>query len=556
MLDRFFNSQTKTIGVAAGILAVSGLVSRLLGLVRDRLLAGKFGASPELDIYFAAFRIPDFVFGILITGGIVAVFLPLFSEYFKKNPAQAWEFTNNVLNCFLILLIFICGILALFTPLLIKLIAPGFAPEQKTLAISLTRIMFLSPIFFGLSSVLSGVLHYFNRFLVYSIAPILYNLGIIFGILFFLPIFGLLGLAYGVVLGAFFHGIIQIPAAKSSGYSWQPFFNFRSPGVIKVFKLMIPRTIGAAAYHLNLIVITAIASTLAAGSITIFNFANNLQYLPIGLIGVSFALASFPVLSRALAEEQREKFLENFSLVFRQILFLIIPISVLMFILKTQIVRIILETGQFGALETRLTAASLGLFVFGIFAFSFFPFLSRAFFSFQDTKTPAIIGIVSTALNIILAFLLVGLLGGWGMGWSPNSFQVFITQAFSLQGIENIQVLGLPLAWSLTGIFQFVLLMIFLYRKIGDYKLREIFNSFLKILIASIFMAVFVYLTLYLVSLFLNLQTFSGIFWQTLIASLVGVLIYIIITPLLRSPEIEIIKSSIFKVLLRYNGKH
>ena len=541
MLNHIFNSQTKTVTFAAILLGISALISRLLGLVRDRLLAGRFGAGEELDIYFAAFRIPDFVYGILITAGITVVFLPVFAEYFNKRKEEVWEFTNNILNCFLILVILLCGILAIFTPYLIKFVAPGFGPEQKALAVSLTRIMFLSPIFFSLSSVFSGVLHYFNRFFAYSIAPVLYNLSIIFGILFLVPIFGLWGLAYGVILGAFLHWLVQIPAAKNSGFKYLPVLNFKYPGLVKVFKLMIPRIIGAAAYHINLIVITAIASTLMVGSIAIFNFSNNLQHFPIGIVGASFALASFPALSRAWANGVKEEFLENFSSVFRQILFLIIPISLLMFLLRAQIVRLILGTGNFGWLETKLTAASLGLFCFGIFAFSLIPFLARVFYSFQNTKTPVAIGLVSMALNVALCFSIVWLLS------FPNIFQEFMINTLKLQGIGNIGVVGLPLALSISGIFQFSLLLFFLRKRLGHIRLREIGNSFGKIVIASVLMVVAVYLVLQSIANFVNMQTFSGVLTQTILACLAGGFVYLLITFLLKSPEIKTIKLSILK---------
>ncbi len=539
--NKFLNSQTKTVTFAAVLLGLSAGISAILGLIRDRLLAGRFGAGIELDIYFAAFRIPDFVYGILIVGGITAAFLPVFSEYFQKNSKEGWELTNNVLNCFLILLIFICLILAIFTPFIINFVAPGFGPEQKVLTIALTRIMFFSPILFGISSIFSGILQYFNRFLVYSLAPILYNLGIISGILFFVPIFGLFGLAYGVILGAFLHLFIQIFSVKGSGYCYRPFFNFKYPGLRKIFRLMIPRTIGQASYHLNLIVITAIASTLASGSIAIFNFSNNLQWFPVGIIGVSFAIAAFPTLSRAWIRRQKEKFLETFSSVFRQILFLIIPVSILMFILRAQLVRLILGTGQFGWLETRLTAASLGLFSFALFASSLIPLTARAFFSFQDTKTPVIIAIFSMVLNIILCFLFVWLLK------FPNLFQNFMVNFFKLQGIKNISVIGLPLALSISGIFQVSLLLTFLYRKIGDFKQKEIYHSLKKILLSGILMIPFVYLTLKIVAIFVNMQTFFGVFCQTIFAGLVGVFIYTVSTRLLKSPELKTIKSSILR---------
>lgn len=541
MFNRCFNFQTKTVVSAAFLLGFSAGLSRLLGLVRDRLLAARFGAGPELDIYFAAFRIPDFVYAILIMGGISAVFLPIFSQYFRKSQEEGWKLTSQALNCFFLILIVVCGILAIFTPQLLNLVAPGFTPEQKALAVSLTRLMFFSPIFFGLSSIFSGVLHYFNRFFVYSLAPIFYNLGIIFGILFFLPFFGLKGLAYGVILGAFFHWIIQLPAARDCGFRYFPILNFHFSGLRRIFKLMIPRTIGAAAYQINLIIITALASTLGIGAITIFNFSNNLQHLPIGLIGASFALVAFPALSRSWAAGRKEKFLEDFSSIFRQILFLVSPLSLLFFFLRAQIVRLVLGAGEFGWWEIRLTSASLGLFCLGIFAFTLIPFLVRVFYSFQDTKTPLAIGLASMALNITLCFLFIWLLT------FPNFFRESIVNLLKLQGIEEIAIVGLPLALSLAGLFQFFLLLIYLKKKMKEIKLKAIWLSFQKIILASLLMASAVYFTLQLTSNFLDLRTFKGIFFQTSLAGLIGISFYILISFLLKLPEIKTIKSLIFK---------
>jgi len=545
MIRRIIHSQSKTITFAAVLLGLSALISRFLGLIRDRLLAGKFGAGEELDIYFAAFRIPDFVYGILIMGGVAAVFLPVFSEYFRKSEKFAWEFTSNLLNCFLLLLVLICTFLFIFTPSLIDLVAPGFSPENKETAVSLTRIMFLSPILFGLSSIFSGILHYFNRFLIYSLAPVLYNLGIIFGILFLVPFFNLYGLALGVILGAFLHCLIQIPSAIHSGFKYFPFLNFKFPGLIKVFRLMIPRTIGSAAYHINLIVITAIASTLSVGAISVFNFSNNLQYFPIGLIGTSFALAAFPVLSRDWAAGLKNKFLETFSSVFRQILFLVIPVSFLIFILRAQIVRLVLGTGEFGWAETRLTAASLGIFCLGIFASTFIPFLARVFYSFQNTRTPVIIGIFAMVLNITLCFLFTFILQ------NQNYFQQFTIKFLKLQGVDSISVVGLPLALSLSTIFHFFLLLIFLKKNIKEINFKEIFQSFLKIIFGSFLMVLFVYFSLYFLDNFLNTQTFLGLFFQTIGAFLVGFSIYILTNFILKSPELKNIKSSILKQFIK-----
>lgn len=464
MFAKIFNFQTKTIQSAAIILAASSLVSRFLGLIRDRLLASTFGASSDLDVYFAAFRIPDFIYNILIAGGIVVAFIPLFSEYFLKDKKEAWEFTNNVLNVFLFFLVLISLVISIFAPFLIKIITPGFTSQQISLTALLTRILFLSPIFLGLSSVFSGVLQYSNRFLAYSLAPVLYNLGIIFGIIFLAPISGVLGVTLGVIMGAFLHFAVQIPSVINAGFSYKPILSLRDPKIKRVFYLMVPRTFGVAAPQINLMVVTAIASGLSVGSLSIFTFANNLQQFPMGLIGIPLAVAAFPALSQAWAAQKKEEFFKKFSETFRKILFVIIPLSFLIFVLRDWIIKIILRTGRFGEEAAGLAAASLGLFALGIFASTLIPLLLRAFFALQDTKTPTIISLIAMALNIFLCLGFVKILS------YPNFFQSFIKSIFSLQRSGDISVIGLPLAFSIDSILQFILLMVFLLRRINVKK--------------------------------------------------------------------------------------
>jgi len=541
--NHILNSQTKTITFAALLLGFSAVFSRILGLIRNGLLAGYFGTGPEVNIYLAAFRIPDFVYNFLIIGGLSVSFLPIFSEYLSKDKKNAWQMTNYVLNVFLFLLLLSSLILFIFTPLLIKIIVPGFSAEDQGLTVILTRLMFLSPIFFGLSSIFSGILHHFNRFLIYSLAPIFYNLGIIFGILFLYPLFGLLGLAYGVILGAILHWVIQIPSARNCGYRYKLLFSFKYPAIKKIFSLMVPRSFAVAAQQINLIVITAIASTIAGG-IAIFNYANDLYYFPIGIIGIPFALAAFPALSRNWAENKKEKFLENFSSIFRQILFLIIPISLLIFILRAQLVRLILGTlgpGQFSWSDTRLTAACLGIFSIGILASALIPLISRAFFSFQDTKTPTLIAIISVILNVILSFSFVWLLR------FPNFLQAFLTDILRLGGIENISVTGLPLAFSLAVIFQLIFLLIFLNKKLEGLKGKEIISSFKKILLISLLMVLITYSGLHLFAKFLDTEKVWQLLTQTILAGLLGIIFYFAIASIFKSPELTTIMSSFKK---------
>lgn len=533
MVKKFFNFQTASVGLSAGILAIGGLLTSLLGLFRDRLLAGKFGASSQLDIYFAAFRIPDFIYGVLIAGGIISVFLPVFSEYFNKNPKDGWKLTNIVLNWFLLFLAAFCIILFIFIPFILNFIVPGFSLESKKATAGLARIMLLSPLFFVVASIFSGILHYFHRFLAYSLAPILYNLGIIMGILFFVPLWGISGLAWGVVLGAFLFLLIQIISAKLAGFDYKPIFKFKEPGLKKILLLSLPRSFGAMANQINLIFITGIASTLSAGSLAIFNFSNNLQGLPIGLIGVSFATATFPRLARVWANGERENFIKNFSSIFRHILFLVTPISFLMFLLRAQIVRIILGSGEFGWRDTRLTAASLGILALGIFSLSLIPLILRSFFSLQNTKIPVMVGIATVAFNIFFAFYFIYILS------FQNLFSDFIINFLKIQNIGNIGVIGLVSALTLSNLAQLLLLLFFLRRKLGDFRIKEILLSLIRIIIASVIMSVFVYLVRQAIGYFMDLSAFWQVFIQMALSGAAGVGIYILASLLLKSPEIK-----------------
>jgi len=543
MISRILNSKTKTITFAAFLLSLAALFSRLLGMLRDNLLANLFPKNLT-DIYFASFRIPDFLYGILITGGIIAAFLPVFSESFKKSEEEAKLLSSSVLTFFLLLLSSISFVLAIFTPQLIKLIAPGFDQSQKETAVLLTRIMFLSPILLGISAIFSSILRYFNLFLATALAPILYNIGIIVGILFFAPSLGLKGLALGVIFGAFLHLLIQIPPLIKAGFLPRFTFNFKSSGLKKIIKLSIPRTLGTAAYHLNLIVITSIASTLSAGSISVFNFANNLQSVPAGIIGISFAQAAFPFLSRTFAGGEKEKFLKNFSSVFSKILFLIIPLSALVFLLRAQIVRLVLGTsilgeGYFGWSQTRLTAASLGVFSLALFAAAAVPFLARVFFSFQDTKTPVKIAVFSMVLNVSLCYLFV-----WALSFT-NFFQRMIINLLKLRGIKDISVIGLPLALSISVIFQFFFLVFYLKKKSGVLDFKNTYLSLKKILLASFLMTVFSYLTLNIYALIGSTNTVLGILLQTVLTSIVAIFSYLVFSFLLKIKEARAILSLI-----------
>jgi len=544
MIKKFLNSQTKSISSASLILGVSYLLSAVLGLLRDRLLAGTFGAGSELDVYYTVFTVPDFIALILIFGAISAAVIPIFSGYLIKDKEEAFKYVSTLLNVFLGFLIFICAILIIFTPVIVSIIAPGFTGDKKDLAIMLMRIMFLSPIILGASNLISGILQVFNRFLVTALAPLLYNIGIIIGILFFVPKFGLAGLAWGVVLGGVLHLLIQLPAFFHSGFKYRPDFNFRDPGVVKTIKLMAPRSLGLGAGQLNTIATTAIASTLMAGSIAVFNLANNLSSILVNAVAVSVATASFPSMSMAFLREEKDEFLRKFSSIFRQIIFLTIPISFLLLILRAQIVRVVLGAGKFDWADTKLTTACLGILALNLIAQALILFLSKTFYAARNTKIPALISASTVVFNIVLSLLFV-----WLIKFSPG-FYIFLQNFLRLGGVANVGVIGLALAYTITAVLEAILLLYMFFKKFPKLKTKEIVDSINKILIASLIMVTATFIVRQILGSIVSLQTFWGIFFQLVVSGAVGVATYAFTTHYLKSPENKIIVDSFLKKFL------
>ncbi len=550
LIKRILNIQTKNVGFASVILMGSYFSSALLGLLRDRLLAGRFGTG-KLDSYYAAFTVPDFIALIIIFGAISAAIIPIFSSYYVKSKEDAWQYVSAVLNIFLTVLIVICLLLIIFAPLLVSIIAPGFSEEKRLSTILLMRIMFLSPIIFGISNVISGILQVFGRFLATALAPVMYNIGIIMGILFFVPILGITGLAWGVVFGGMLHLLIQIPSFFNLGFKYLPagrqvrdIFNIRHPGVLKTIKLMAPRSLGMGAIQFNSIIITAIGSTLASGSVAIFNLANNMSSMLTNAIAISLSTAVFPAMSMAYSQENKKDFEKKFSGAFHQILFLIIPSSILIFLLRAQIVRVVLGTGRFGWIDTRLTAACLGMFSLGLFAQGLIFVLSKTFYAAHNTKIPATISVVVVLLNILMVLLFVWLLS------FPGVFLDSVKYILKLQGIGDIRVVALPMAFVIMAISQTFLLLIFLYKKLKTFRVKDISKSLIKILIASVVMAIAAFLIRQGLVIFkiIELQTFLGVFLQLTISGLTGIVVYIFVSRLLKSQELKMIKESFFRV--------
>jgi putative peptidoglycan lipid II flippase len=362
---------------------------------------------------------------------------------------------------------------------------------------------------------------------------------------FFVPLFGLQGLAWGVVFGGIMHLLIQLPAFFHSGFRYRPSFNFRDPGVLKTIKLMIPRSLGLGAGQLNTIATTAIASTLMSGSIAVFNLANNLSSILVNAVAVSVSTAAFPAMSMAFLKDDHEDFLKKFSGIFRQIIFLTVPISLLLLILRVQIVRVLYGVGKFNWSDTKLVTACLAILAFNLVAQAFILFLSKTFYAAHNTKIPAIISGATVVFNITLSLLLVFLIRV-----SP-AFSLFITKTLRLGGVGNVGVIGLALAYAITAILESSLLLYFFYKKFPKLKkAKEISSSLYKIAIASVIMVVVTFGIRQLLGSFVSLQTFWGIFFQLIVSGCVGIATYAISAHLLKSPETKTIKNSFLKKFL------
>ncbi len=498
------------------ILATSALLSRLLGLVRDHLLARNFGASSgdgiyNLDVYYAAFRIPDLLYNLLIFGAISAAIIPIITQYKKSGELKkAWEFASNMLHLMLIFILLVSGLAYLFAPQLANLVAAGFDAESFDLTVRLMRIMLLSPIIFTFSAIFISIQDSFKVFFYRSLAPLFYNLGIIFGILYFAKDFGVVGVTWGVIIGALLQLVVQLPALKTVGYKHIWLLDSKRADVRKAFKLIVPRVVGLSLTQITLIINTLIASFLVTGSITIFYFADNLQAVPLGIIGISFAITSFATLAELAMEKSSEKFVKEIAAVAHKVLFLIIPATLGLFFLRGRIIDVILVAGRFTVYDAAILEAVLGFLLISLFAQSLIPLFSRGFYAYHNTKTPVVTAVLGSLVSIGGSYLLAIV---YGMG-----------------------VVGIGIAFSVGSILNFVLLYILMSQKCKEWIFDWL--NILKMAVAGTFMYGALYLTANYVSYGERLVERMG---ALALLTLVGMISYFLVARVLRIPELKMI---------------
>ena len=528
----FLNKEVKGLHEAAYLLAFFALFSQVLALVRDRLLAGNFGASQTLDIYYAAFRIPDFIFISVASLVSVAVLVPFLIERMNKGEKEGKDFVDTMFSFFFLLIIFVSVVAYFLIPLLAGLIFDGFHGEVLEQIITLSRVMLLSPIFLGLSNFLASITQAHKRFFVYAASPVLYNIGIIIGVVFFYPVFGINGLAIGVVLGSVLHLLIQVPFVieKKMFPKFNLVFDFRS--VRDVVLISFPRTIALSLDHIATIVLTSLASFMTVGSISVFNFAFNLQSVPLSIIGVSYSTALFPTLSRHFTEGNKQRYMDVMKTALKHIIFWSIPVTVLFVVLRAQIVRTILGSGNFSWANTRLTAAVLALFVISAVAQSLTLLFVRAYYAGGNTRKPLIINFFFSFMIVLFAYVFTKIF------YFFPEFRYFIESLFKVSGVVGTEVLMLSLGYTCSEFLNTAALWIAFEKDFKGFS-KGVLNMTFQIFSASVLMGFVAYSFLNIFNNIFDINTLLGIFLQGFCSGIIGIAFGVFVLKLLKNKEIE-----------------
>src|SRR3989339_394690 len=543
-IKQFLNSQQTSVLSAATLIMVMIIASRFLGLIRQRVLANFFGPN-DLSLFFAAFRLPDLIFEVLVYGTFASAFIPVFTKALKNKEKNIWEMASSITNIGIVIFSILTLIVIFFANHLYGILIPGFSLEHRDQVVALSKILFAAQGFFVISYVLTAVLESSRRFLMPAIAPLFYNLGIILGTIFFSPKFGLMGPVMGVVIGAFLHAAVQLPLAIKLGFR----FSFKvkiSQDVKKIGKLSLPRVIEVIFLQVAKSVELSLASIISTAAYTYYTFGNSLQLLPVGLFGTSIAKAVLPTLSRL--SDNKEEFRKTLFNALYQVSFIVLPAASILIVLRIPMVRLVFGTNLFNWESTVQTGLVVSAFGVGIIFQVFNAILARAFYALHNTKTPVIISISCITLNIILDFILI--------------------KAF------KFPVWGLAAAFSLSSFIQSLILFILMVKHVYQNFSFKVLLPFIKSILASFVsgMTMFFILKFFDRSVWIKRLSFLGkidldrsipfekfvlntqygfnLLMLTLMTVVVGVIVYIIFSLLFKSGELKFFANYIKRIFI------
>jgi len=496
------------------LVAVSFGLAAAAGLVRNVIIARQFGIGAELDAYFAAFRLPDLLFTIVAGGALATAFIPVFADFLTAGDRDGgWRLASAITNLVVLATSVFALVVALLAPWLVRtFIVPGFTPDQQAETVQLMRILLLSTIIFGISSVQTSVLHGFKQFLLPALAPAMYPLGVIAGALWLAPIMGIRGLAIGAVLGSLLHLLVKVPGLIHYGFRWWPVLDLDTSAVRQVLMLMVPRILDLAVFQFTLVATTNLASRLDAGSVSALEWGWDAMQLPETIIGTAFGLVAFPTLAELAARHDLAGLRTTLSETLRAVITLTVPAAAALILLGRPLLALLYQRGSFDAAATEAVYIALRFFALGLVGHASLELVARAFFAQKDTVTPLLIAITFGVIQVLLALLLMQALG-YG---------------------------GLALANSLAITGEVLLLMLVLRKRWGHIDARAILATLARVALATLVMSAAI-----LISQRLLANQDMGQFLALAVGSVVGGVVYIVAGLLLGEPTFRLIPAAL-----------
>lgn len=499
----------------ASVVMIGFIAANLLGLLRQIIINRTFGTSAELDAYYVAFGVPDLLFSVLAGGALGSAFIPMFAGLLTQDTDKAWRLASAIINILFVALTLVASVAALLAPWLIQVfLAPNFGAEQQVLAANLMRVMLISTVVFGLSGLLMGVHNAHHHFLAPAIAPVVYNLGIIGGALLAAASGGqIYWLAWGVVIGAALHFLVQVPALLGHQPKYFRVFDLTDPAVRQIGWLMLPRMFGLAVWQINFLINKNIGSGLPEGSITSLAVGFQIFTFPQAAIAQAIAIAVFPTLSAQAARGEKDLLRGTLAQALSLTLFLALPATLGLLFLGRPIIALLFEGGEFTAQSTTMAAWALSWYAVGLVMHSVVEVITRAFYALKDTRTPVWVGAAAMVLNVIFSLTFVRVFSSWG--WMPHG--------------------GLALANSLATGLEMLGLAFILRGRLSGLDARKMMGSVGRSAVATAGMGLALFGWVQAVTIPQWLMGLGG--------AVVGIGVYFFGALLLRSPELAILKS-------------
>lgn len=445
---------------AAGIVMGATVLARLLGMARQMILGQLFGTTIAMDAFVAANRVPETLYLVVAGGALASAFIPVFTGLLTQGDRSgAWRLASQVANLILVVVAALSILTALLArPIVFQLLVPQMPVEGQLLAVDLLRIMLVSTVIFSVSGLLMGVLNARQHFLLPAVAPIFYNLGIIGGALLLSPTQGIHGVAVGVVAGALLHLLVQLPGLRGQGASYTLGLGLENSAVRQVARLMGPRVLGLAVTQVNFWVNINLASAFGEGAVSALEYAMRVMLLPLGVVAQAVGIAAFPTFAELVAQGEFESIRRTLASTLRGVLYLALPATAGLLVLRVPIIRLLFERGEFTAGSTISVAWALAFYAIGLAGHAGLEIVVRAFYALHDTRTPVGVGSAAMALNVVLSIALSRLFAA--LGWMPHGGLALANSlATAIEALWLITLLrgrldGLEGRWLLTGLLQ------------------------------------------------------------------------------------------------------